>query len=98
MNRQSAVGLGSKPDDRALLIESARAARQSAAATRANVLDRRTTFRGQRLSCERTPETSTITMHQEREPRASSRRCYRFGLDWVEPGESLDLVLLVHEP
>jgi hypothetical protein len=37
-------------------------------------------------------------MHQEREPRASSRRCYRFGLDWVEPGESLDLVLLVHEP
>ena len=98
MGWENPIGLGPQPNDRTSLIDAARAARRAAESTRANVLERRLTFHRQRRNRERTREKGNITIRESRETCATSRRSYRFGLDWVEPDESLDIVLLVPEP
>lgn len=98
MNWQTPLKLDPQRDDRASLFEAASAARQRAASTRENVRDRRLTFHGQRLYREQTREESHTTISRARETCANSRRSYHFGLDWLEPDESLEIVLLSMSP
>ncbi len=87
-----------QPERQASLIEAARAARQRAATTRADVLGLRLAVHRQRLRRDRILETGTIAIHQARQARTNSRSSRHFGLDWQEPDESLDTILLVPEP
>lgn len=87
-----------QPDSHAPLIKASRAARERAAATRAHALGNRFNVHRQRLHRNQILEKYNTTIHQAREMRTASRRSCHFGLDWQEPEESLDAVLLVHEP
>jgi hypothetical protein len=64
---------------------------------RADVLRVRTDVHRRRLQHDRMRGQATSTIHQARDAVANSRRSCHFSLDWHEPDESLDLVLIVHE-